>query len=53
MLDNNFTGWNGLAVIDWPSAETRLTVEATPPFRHAVIYVPPIRTISASSRSAT
>ncbi len=40
VLDNNFTGWSGLAVIDWPSAETRLTVEATPPFRHAVIYVP-------------
>jgi aldose 1-epimerase len=40
VLDNNFTGWDGHAVIDWPGTGTRLTIEAAPPFRHAVIYAP-------------
>ncbi|UEM23355.1 aldose 1-epimerase [Skermanella mucosa] len=40
VLDNNFTGWNGRARIDWPGAGASLRIEATPPFRHAVVYVP-------------
>jgi len=42
-LDNGFDGWDGRATIRWPSRKLRLELEASPTFRHAVIYVPPDR----------
>jgi aldose 1-epimerase len=40
-LDNCFDGWDGRAAIVWPQHRLRLDLEATVPFRHLVIYVPP------------
>ena len=40
-LDNCFDGWDGHAAIVWPQHRLRLGLEATVPFRHLVIYVPP------------
>jgi aldose 1-epimerase len=40
-LDNCFDGWDGRASIVWPQRRLRLDLEATAPFRHLVIYVPP------------
>ncbi len=42
-LDNGFDGWDGRATIRWPSRKLRIELEASPAFRHAVIYVPPGR----------
>ncbi len=42
-LDNGFDGWDGRATIRWPSRRLRLELEASPTFRHVVIYVPPDR----------
>ena len=41
VLDNCFDGWDGHAAIVWPHRRLRLDLEATVPFRHLVIYVPP------------
>jgi aldose 1-epimerase len=40
VLDNCFDGWDGSATIRWPRLGLGLSLEATPPFRHLVIYVP-------------
>ncbi|MBS0519709.1 MAG: aldose 1-epimerase [Proteobacteria bacterium] len=40
-LDNCFDGWDGKAVVVWPRRRLRLDLEASEPFRHLVIYVPP------------
>ncbi|MDP1837785.1 MAG: aldose 1-epimerase [Reyranella sp.] len=40
VLDNCFDGWDGQATIRWPRHGLGLALEATPPFRHLVIYVP-------------
>lgn len=40
-LDNCFDGWDGRASIAWPARRLRLDLEASEPFRHAVIYTPP------------
>ncbi len=40
-LDNCFTGWNGLAEIDWPEWGAGLTLRADAPLRFLVIYTPP------------
>lgn len=40
-LDNCFDGWDGRAAIVWPRRGLRLDLDATLPFRHLVIYVPP------------
>ena len=45
VLDNCFDGWDGRAAITWPKRRLRLTLEASQPFRHLVIYVPPGRDI--------
>ena len=45
VLDNCFDGWNGHAEITWPSQRLRLALEASQPFRHLVIYVPPGRDV--------
>ena len=40
-LDNNFTGWSGLARIEWPEWGAEMTISAEPPLDHLVIYAPP------------
>jgi aldose 1-epimerase len=42
-LDNCFDGWDGHATIIWPTRRLKLALEASQPFRHVVIYVPPGR----------
>jgi aldose 1-epimerase len=42
-LDNCFDGWDGHATIVWPQRRLELTLEASPPFRHLVIFTPPGR----------
>jgi aldose 1-epimerase len=39
-LDNCFDGWDGHALISWPSRRLQLALDASHPFRHLVIYVP-------------
>jgi len=41
VLDNCFDDWDGRAAITWPKRRLRLALEASQPFRHLVIYVPP------------
>ena len=43
VLDNCFDGWDGRATITWPARRLQLALEASQPFRHLVIYVPPGR----------
>jgi aldose 1-epimerase len=43
VLDNCFDGWDGHATITWPKRRMQLALEASQPFRHLVIYVPPGR----------
>jgi aldose 1-epimerase len=50
VLDNCFDGWDGRATLSWPRRNLRLDLEATVPFRHLVIYTPPVSPFSASSR---
>jgi aldose 1-epimerase len=45
VLDNCFDGWDGRAEIVWPKRRLKLALEASQPFRHLVIYVPPGRDI--------
>ena len=40
VLDNVFTGWNGIAHITWPEHRASLIVEADTPLRCLVIYSP-------------
>jgi aldose 1-epimerase len=40
-LDHCFGGWDGRAELHWPETERTLVIEAAPPLRHLVIYVPP------------
>ncbi|MBM3647855.1 MAG: aldose 1-epimerase [Alphaproteobacteria bacterium] len=42
-LDNCFEGWDGSASIVWPRRGLRLTLQASLPFRHLVVYTPPDR----------
>jgi aldose 1-epimerase len=42
-LDNCFEGWDGNAAIIRPRHGVRLDVQASEPFRHAVVYTPPDR----------
>jgi aldose 1-epimerase len=39
-LDNNFTGWERRATVQWPDTGTALELEAEPPLDHFVIYSP-------------
>jgi aldose 1-epimerase len=39
-LDNCFEDWDGRASITWPGCGLRLELEASAPFRHAVVYTP-------------
>jgi len=43
VLDNCFDGWDGRATITWPKRRLRLALEASQPFRHLLIYIPPGR----------
>lgn len=40
VLDNNFIGWSGAAVIEWPEWNGRLAMETDGPFECFVIYTP-------------
>jgi aldose 1-epimerase len=40
VLDNNFAGWDGIAIIHWTKSGLGLRIEATEPFRQLVIYAP-------------
>jgi aldose 1-epimerase len=40
-LDHCFGGWDGRAELHWPETDLTLVIEAAPPLRHLVIYVPP------------
>jgi aldose 1-epimerase len=40
-MDNAFTGWQGLALIDWPEQALRLSMTATPNLDFLVVYIPP------------
>lgn len=42
-LDHCFDGWDGLAVIRWPSRGLAVELSATETFRHLVIFTPPRR----------
>jgi aldose 1-epimerase len=42
-LDNCFDGWGGRYTVRWPHRKLQVDVEASEPFRHIVIYVPPDR----------
>jgi aldose 1-epimerase len=39
-IDNAFTGWDGLAVVDWPRERLRARVDADRSMSHLVVYVP-------------
>ena len=39
-LDNNFTGWNQHARVDWPDTGTALVMTAQAPFDYFVLYCP-------------
>ena len=40
-LDNNFLGFGGRAVIEWPEWNARLRIEADPVYACLVVYTPP------------
>jgi aldose 1-epimerase len=40
-LDTAFEGWDGRASLVWPQRRLRLDLEASQPFRHLVLYLPP------------
>ena len=39
-LDNNYTGWRGLARIQWPEWQAEMTILAEPPLDHLVLFTP-------------
>ncbi|MBK3801039.1 aldose 1-epimerase [Azospirillum brasilense] len=41
VLDNGFTGWDGVAALDWPTLDRRLSIETEGPFGHLIVYAPP------------
>ncbi|MDH3658687.1 MAG: aldose 1-epimerase [Alphaproteobacteria bacterium] len=42
-LDHDFTGGEVRAVLQWPKAGIRLSIDTDPIFRHMVVFVPPGR----------
>ena len=40
-LDNNFTGWDGVATIEWADRGVRVTMTAEGPFEFLVVFTPP------------
>ena len=40
VIDHSFAGWDGQAVIDYPSRGYSLSLSADEPFRHVVYFVP-------------
>ncbi|GLR67173.1 aldose 1-epimerase [Acidocella aquatica] len=40
VVDNGFYGWDGMAEISYPAEHLTLRLTATPPLRHAVLFVP-------------
>jgi aldose 1-epimerase len=39
-MDNNYSGWDGAATIEWPERRARLTMRAGPPYDFLVVYTP-------------
>jgi aldose 1-epimerase len=39
-MDNNYAGWDGTAMIEWPERQARLTMVAPPPCTFLVVYTP-------------
>lgn len=39
-LNNAYEDWDGKAVIEWPEHDLCLEIEAGPPFRHFMLYMP-------------
>jgi aldose 1-epimerase len=46
VLDNCFDGWDGRATVSWPQRRLKLDIEASEPFRHGVVYIPPYAKIA-------
>lgn len=40
-LDNNFTGWDGRALIEWLDRDARCTLTAEGPFTTLIVFTPP------------
>ncbi|MEY4950281.1 MAG: hypothetical protein RL698_2492 [Pseudomonadota bacterium] len=40
-FDHCYAGWDGRATIAWPDSRITATIDASEPFRHLVLYVPP------------
>jgi aldose 1-epimerase len=40
VLDNNFTGWSGRALIEWPDRGARLTLSGDDLFKFLVVFTP-------------
>lgn len=40
-LDHCFAGWNGRALLRWPTSDVTLHVEAGPDVSHVILYSPP------------
>jgi aldose 1-epimerase len=40
-FDHCFAGWDGRAAIRWPKSGVEAVIEATEPFRHVILFVPP------------
>ncbi len=41
VMDNNFAGWDGRAIIEWPEWDARLTLRADARLSFLVVYTPP------------
>jgi len=42
-IDRCFAGWDGRASLRWPVSDVVLHLEATPPFRHVIVFSPESR----------
>lgn len=40
-FDHCFAGWDGHAALGWPRSGVGVSIDATEPFRHVVLFVPP------------
>ncbi|WP_191600738.1 aldose 1-epimerase [Marinomonas algicola] len=51
-LDNNFTGWDGTALLSWPSHGGQLVINASEIFRNLVLFSPEPSTDDQEQNSA-
>ena len=45
LVDNCFTGWNGVAQIRWDDRGVGLQIESSPPLPYYVLYCPPLKPV--------